>query len=103
MSKKLDRKELYFLKYRVHRKVYLHFIKDIIEVGIPEILEHENEFYYLAQYKEYGPVYLEYLRDSIDLNLYNIIDVRKFNEKHQRTLLKWMFMDINRIRRNENN
>ena len=33
MSKKLDRKELYFLKYRVHRKVYLHFILTEVKNG----------------------------------------------------------------------
>lgn len=99
----MERRELHFLKYRLHGKLYLEFYKTLKKLNIAFLTQHTDESYYISKYKEYGKIYLDFLYDAIELKLHEIVDMKGFREHQDACILKWVYMDSDRDRRSENN
>ena len=100
---KIENTDLYFFKYQLYGITYLKFYKNLKNLGITFLTDHNNEFFYLKRYREYGPVYLRFLRDAIKLKLDEIIDIKDFRESRNGCILKWVFKNFEERGRIENN
>ena len=93
----------HYLKYRLYGISYLKFYKSLKKLGIEFLIEHNEELFYLTRYEEYGFEYLKFLNDAIELKLDEIVDMKDFRDHRYSSILKWVFLNLERGRRNENN